>query len=244
MIGYHSVKNFILLTTALSALTPSVFAINATHRHVLIQLGGHWSNQGKKIQHIDINGLIGDDFTVSRSKGSNGLVGIGYLVDGYEKNLFQLAYGINAFYLAQTPIKGTVIQEGFFNNLSYSYNVTNYPVLAIAKSTLNTNHPYSFTLDLGIGPNFIRTNHFREHSLDNGVTLPEDVFSGHTTARFSAMTGLGVKLNNVFGSVPLECGYKFFYLGKGSFNKTNDQLINTLRTGTRYANTVMCSISV
>jgi hypothetical protein len=215
-----------------------------THGHAVVQLGGYWSSQGKA-KHINIDGLIGDDFTVSSGTGSSGLVGLGYFIDGQQKDLFNIAYGINAFYLAQTGVSGNVVQEGLFTNLSYGYHVTHYPVYAVAKSTVNTkSQKHALTIDLGIGPNFMRTDGFQEHSLDGGITIPDNVFSGRTTTTFSAMTGVGIKFNNFFGPAPLECGYKFFYLGQGSFNKKTNQLLNTLNTGSDYANAVMCSITV
>lgn len=210
--------------------------------HAVIQLGSFWSTQGSA-QHINIEGLIGDDFTVSHSKQSNGLIGLGYFLDGQDKNVFNLSYGINAFYLAKTAVTGNVIQEGLFTNLSYGYDVTHFPVYAAAKATIKTKSPrYAITVDAGIGPNFMRTTGFQEYSLD-GVTLPDNIFSSHTTTTFSAMAGVGAKLNNAFGKIPLECGYRFFYLGQGHFNKTSNQVVNALNTGTTYANAVMCAIT-
>ena len=43
--------------------------------HPLLQLGGYWSTLGSE-QHIDILSLIGDEFTVTKRGGSNGLVGV------------------------------------------------------------------------------------------------------------------------------------------------------------------------
>lgn len=238
----------LIWSVVLLSITTQVFSFNLkdllTHGHTIIQLGGYWSIQGKA-QHINIDGLIGDDFTVTSGKDRSGLVGIGYLIDGQEKDLFKIAYGINAFYLAKTGVSGNVVQEGFFTNLFYGYHVTHYPVYAIVTSTIHKKlFKYALTIDLGIGPNFMHTSNLQEHSIDGGITIPDNAFSGHTTTAFSAMTGVGIKFNNFFGSAPLECGYKFFYLGQGSFTKKTNQLLNTLNTGSDYANAVMCSITV
>lgn len=212
--------------------------------HVVFQAGGYWSTQGKK-QHINIQGLIGDEFTVTDNHSSNGLVGLGYFLDGQEKELFKITYGINSFYLAKASVSGGVIQENLFENLSYHYNVTHYPVYAVAKSIIQTKfQKYAFTVDVGVGPNFIMTSGFKENSLDGGITIPDDAFSGRTSTTFSATAGVGIKLNQVFGKAPLECGYRFFYLGKGNFNKNTNQLLNTLSTGNNYANALICSITV
>ena len=155
-----------------------------------------------------------------------------------------MTYGINAFYLPKTGVMGNVTQENLFTNLSYRYNVTHYPIYAVAKSTIKTKSPkYSLTMDAGIGPNFMNTNRFEESSLD-GVTVPDNVFSGRTAAAFSATAGIGMKINQVFGAAPLECGYRFFYLGQGNFNKNTNQLLNTLSTGSDFANAIICSIIV
>lgn len=210
--------------------------------HAVIQLGGYWSHQGQQ-QHINIQGLIGDEFTVTRYNDNNGLFGLGYFLEGQDKPVFIISYGINAFYLAKTAVTGNVIQENLFANLSYGYNLTHYPVYAIAKSTLKTKFPqWALTIDTGIGPNFIKADGFQEYSLD-GITIPDKIFSNHTSTQFSATAGFGVKLNQVFGSAAsLECGYRFFYLGQGNFSKASNQVFNTLKTGSNYANAIMCSI--
>ena len=211
--------------------------------HAIIQLGGYWSNQGQ-MQHVNIEDLIGDEFTVTNHNGSNGLVGIGYFLEGQDNSIFKMSYGVNAFYLAKTDVTGNVIQEELFTNLSYHYNLTHYPIYAIAKSTINTKFSkYGLTIDAGIGPNFMRADGFQEYSLD-GITIPDNIFSSHTTTKFSATAGLGVKINRFFGPTPLECGYRFFYLGQGNFNKASNQVLNTLKTGSNYANALICSMTI
>ena len=211
--------------------------------HKVVQLGGYWTQQGAS-QNINIEGLIGDRFTVTNPRSSNGLVGLGYYLDGQYYDSFKMAYGVNAFYLGPTRVKGQVIQEQLFTNLSYAYNVTHLPVFAAAKATVDLHSPiYALTLDAGIGPNFIKTGNFHENSLD-GITLPDHPFSGHTTTTFAAMAGVGFKLNHVFGQAPLECGYRFFYLGQGNFVKNTNQLLDTLNTGNNYGNAVLCSLTV
>ena len=213
------------------------------HGHAIIQLGGYWSIQGQA-QHINLQDLVGDEFTITNHKGSNGLVGWGYFVDGQEKERFNMVYGINAFYLAKTAVTGNVIQENLFTNLSYQYNVTHYPVYAVAKAIIKAKSAkHALTLDVGIGPNFMRTSGFNESPLD-GITIPDNIFSSRTTTTFTATIGAGFRFNQVFGELPLECGYRLFYLGQGHFNKQTSQVVNTLNTGPNYANAVMCSITI
>jgi hypothetical protein len=212
--------------------------------HPSILFGGYWGTQGKA-QHIDILTLIGNDFTVTDRQSSNGLVGLGYFVDGRTLGLFNMSYGVNWYYLPNAAVAGTVVQEGLFTNLSYSYNLTHYPVYAMAKSTMNLNSEhYALTADVGIGPNFMRASDFREQSLDGGVTVPDNAFGGRETTTFTATAGIGVKKNHVYGNASLECGYRFFYLGQSHLNPKNDQIVNTLDTGTTFANALVCAFSI
>ena len=63
-----------------------------------MQLGGFLSHQGKS-QFGGIQGLIGNMYTIRTQRDSNGLVGAGYYFDGPKNKLFNLSYGVNAFYL-------------------------------------------------------------------------------------------------------------------------------------------------
>ena len=213
------------------------------HGHAVLQLGGYWSIAGVK-QHINIDDLIGDEFTVTQNGSSNGLVGIGYFIDGQETERFKMAYGINAFYLPKTSVSGTVIQEDTYTNLAYRYRLTQYPIYVVAKSIIKTNWShYDATLDVGIGPNFMHAQGFNESTL-GANTVPDAIFSSHTTTTFTATMGAGIKINHLFGEAPLECGYRFFYLGQGHFNAATSQVLNNLSTGSVYGNAVMCSISL
>lgn len=214
------------------------------HNHVSVQIGNYWSNQGSP-QQVNINTLIGDYFNVTSGRGSNYLVGLGYFIDAQERDRFKMSYGIDGFYLPQTSVSGTVLQENLFTNLSYKYNITHYPLYFVAKSSINTKSPeYNVMLDIGVGPDIITTSHFQENSLDGGMTIPDQIFSGKTTTAFSATTGIGIKFNHFLGLTPLECGYRFFYLGKGTLKPLSDQVLNKLSGGSNYANAVICSITL
>lgn len=232
-------------STHSNGLTTFVSQLKTAYHQISFQLGGFRANQGQS-QNIYIDGLIGDRFTVNHHNGSNGLVGAGYYLNPQENNPFNLSYGINAFYLPRTDVSGVVIQEQLFTNLSYYYSTTNYPIYFAAKALIKNKDdaPYNLTLDAGIGPNIIKTATVQETSIDGGITIPDQTFSGRTTTAFSAMAGVGVRINHVFGQAPLECGYRFFYLGQGDFNKLTNQIINTLRTGNSYANALLCSITI
>ncbi|MFI4919109.1 MAG: hypothetical protein ACHP65_06100 [Legionellales bacterium] len=209
-----------------------------------IQFGVFASRQGKS-QDINMVDLIGDHFAVHKDNNINGLVGLGYYVNGYDSKYYELAVGVNAYYLAQQSVRGTVTQEQLFTNLAYGYAVTNYPIYLAAKAALkNASDNYNVTLDLGLGPNIVHTSNFGETSIDGGVTLPDMAFSGRTRTAFSATAGMGLRLNNVFRNMPLECGYRFFYLGAGGFNTINSQILSDFKAGNAYANALICSVTV
>jgi hypothetical protein len=213
--------------------------------HLSIQLGGFQAHQGRA-QSIQINGLIGDYFSVSHSSDYNGLFGLAYSLDGLDRDKVLLSYGINALYLPRASVSGTVLQEDLFTNLGYQYSVVNYPIYAAVKATIKnaSDLRYNVNFDLGIGANIIRTSNVHETSLDGGITQPDFIFKAHTSAAFTAMAGVNLKVNNVFGQMPVECGYRFFYLGQADFAKANDQVLNTLNTGNAYANAIICAVTI
>jgi hypothetical protein len=210
-----------------------------------LQLGGFYASQGAA-QHININNLIGDQFSVDQQYGSNVLAGVGLYVDGQDTQIARVSYGVDAFCLAQTQVTGDVTQEALFTNLSYRYTLTNYPIYIASKIDVKNNYSekMNMTFDAGIGPNIINASNFSEQSLDGGVTRPDHIFSSQNTVALSVMVGVGVKFNNVFGKVPLECGYRFFYLGQGQLNKANSEVSTALNTGYNYANALLCTVMI
>ena len=214
------------------------------HGQGVVQLGGYWDIQAQA-DHVNINGLIGDDFSAATPKiGSSGLFGVGYFIDGFHKSWLNTTIGLNWFYLGPIGKNGTVTQENLYTNLGYRYTITNYPLYAIAQSTLKTPSPkFDVTIDAGVGPNFIQTKSFSEQSLDS-ITIPDQIFAGKTTTVFSATAGIGIKFNHVLGDYPLELGYRFFYLGQGRFSALSNQVNSILTTGQGYANAAVCTFRI
>lgn len=238
-------RKMLLITLAFVASLNPLAALADICGEAVLQLGWFTATQGKS-QHINIEGLIGDDFSVNKSSDQNLLVGAGYYFDFdcLEFPQASLQYGINVFYLAPTKVKGDVTQEGLFTNLSYHYSRTNYPIYFAAKALIPCCMDSDITVDLGIGPNIISTSGFKEKSLDGGITVPDHIFSGKNTVAFSATAGLGWRINNVFENRSFEIDYRFFFLGQGELKKVNSQVKNTLRTGNSYANAIFFSISL
>ncbi len=219
------------------------FALANDRSGPTLQVGWFTANQGKS-QHVGIDGLIGDDFSVSKSSDQNFLIGTGYYFNGLSRKNVSLLYGLNAFYLAPTKVKGKVTQEGLFTNLSYQYSRTNYPIYVSAKALFHCSERSDVSIDLGIGPNIASSGSFKEKSLDSGVTIPDaNMFSRKNVVSCSATAGLGWKVA-VLKYLSFEIDYRFFYLGEGKLKKNNDQVKNNLSTGNSYANALIFSISM
>ncbi len=210
--------------------------------HLVFETGYFNASQGSA-EDVGIEGLNGDQFTLSSTGQQNVLLGLGYFIDGINQPKASLWYGIDAFYLAQTWVKGDIIQEQFWKNLSYQYNISNYPIYFDVKTLFNLdNNQYSLTMDMGIGPNIIVTNQFSEAAIVSDALPDLQSFSGNTSTAFSATVGLGVRFNHLLPKVPVEIGYRFFYLGDSSLKKENDLFSNTLHTGASYANALVASL--
>lgn len=213
--------------------------------HFLAQIGGYSAIQGKaQTIHIAEN-LIGNRYTVTTHNQGNGLVGLGYLFDGpVIQGKFPLSYGINAFFLGQTSVRGYIIQEDEFVNLSYRYKVQHIPLYFVAKTVLDTKvEKLKLAVDAGIGPNFMSASHYREQALASFV-VPDQAFSGRSNTTFSTTVGASLRFMSAPDSIPLECGYRFFYLGQGKFHTSNEQILNTVKTGDNYANAFVCTVTV
>ncbi|HAZ7573642.1 hypothetical protein OQJ02_00440 [Legionella sp. PATHC032] len=212
---------------------------------VSIHGGGFIASPGRA-QDIYIVDLIGDHYSVNKKNSSNALFGLGLSFTGLDNSRLDLTYGVNAFYFGRTTVSGVITQEQLFTNLAYSYSVTNIPIYASVKGIMKNSRSDNFnlTLDIGFGPNFMSTNNFNEQSLDGGITIPNNIFVGREITNFSAMAGIGIRINDVFNLIPIECGYRFFYLGKGNFTSFNNQIINTLNTSDNYANALICTLTI
>lgn len=236
-------KPSISVSSISALLAKNDFSLFDSHISIIPQLGVFDVVQGST-QNVGIDSLLGDRFTIAYHHAQNYLLGIALFFDGTEQEKCRLMYGINAFYFAHTQIEGNVIQEQVFTNLAYHYSITQIPIYFAVKTLININSKYDVTLDFGIGPNVIKTYDFSERSLDGGVTIPDQIFSGKSNVVFSATAGIGIRIDNGINHMPIECGYRFFYLGKGKLSKLSNQVQNTLSTGTTFANALVFSISV
>lgn len=232
------------LFAACTLISFQVYSFDLGDTYPVFQVGGFIGSQGKQ-QVIGIEDSLGNEYTVKDKHHGNVLLGLGYYFEGFENKAFELDYGINAFYLFNTKVNGDIIQEQIFTNLDYSYKISQVPVYAAIKGSFkNKADRCAITFDAGLGANFITTSDYVEHSLDAGFTTPNNTFSGKTTGKFSAMMGVGFKINDVIYDSDLELGYRFFYLGKGELNKELATDLDALSTGNIFANALVLSLSI
>lgn len=208
----------------------------------VVQGGYFWSRQGQQ-QHICINGLIGDEFTVANHGDSNYLLGLGYFFRVHQRRVLDLDCGAIGYFLPKTSVCGNVLQECAFSNLAYAYDITHYPIYVDGKCKFNLEMPKcTFNIDAGVGVNIMHMSNFCETPL-NCFTIPDCIFAGRTRACFSATVGVGFELHR-FGPLSLELGYRFFYLGHSSLQAFSPQVLDNLSTGNCFANALILSISI
>ena len=227
---------------ALLLVSSQTYAFTMPRGHLLFEGGGYYSTQGQS-QNVGIATLIGDTFTVTNRNDWGSIFGVGYLFEGPQWGRVTLDYGVNIFYLAKTKVSGTITQEHLFTNLAFNYYADHMPLYAMVKALVKTNCEHlSVAVDAGVGPNFMETTQYTDMPL-NSYTLPDNAFRGHSNVVFSAMVGIGVRytINN---TIPVEIGYRFFYLGQGYLNQNNTAVLNQLHTGTNYAQAVMVTVSI
>lgn len=240
-------KNYLLYTCLalpLSCLAGSMGNVESSKLWYIPVQGGFFGASQGTTQHINIDGLVGNRYTVDNGSQTSGLAGIGLFLNGYSQERLQLSYGLNLFYLGQTEVHGDIVQENLFTNVSYKYNIQNLPLYAAAKAIIYTDNPnWAFTVDAGAGPDFMWTSNYRERPLTN-FAVPDNAFKGTSKTTFSATAGVGLRLNNFIASMPVECGYRLFYFAKGNLNITNNQYLDTLNTGDTWANSLVCSVII
>ncbi len=254
---FQTIFKRVMLLCCTVLFTPLIFAgtVGLTHvsesspqwtmppSHAVVSLGLYLTRP-RGIQHIDIQGLIGDTYVADENHHSNGLVGIGYFLDAKDNAWYNLSYGVNFFYLPKTFITGKITQESLFTNLAYRYTVQHYPLYGALKLKLKVfPESKSLMLDAGLGADFMEVAHFQETSL-SPITLPDSAFSGRNNTTLTVTAGIGLRLENVFGKAPLECGYRFFYLGHTNLTSNSTQILDRLSTRNIYANAIVFSFTV
>jgi hypothetical protein len=221
------------------------FGFSIRQGQTIFQAGASFNTSGKT-QNIYIQNTLGDRFSVNSQHSQSYLLGLAYLLEGGEKDRYRLDYGLNVFYLGDSSVKGSIYQEFRYDNLAYQYHIQHLPIYAVVKATDKNyfNDRFSLTLDAGIGPSINFTNRFSEWAINGSNSIADPLFKSKTNVTFSAMVGPGVKINRFYKDKPLECGYRFYYLGNSEFNIPNNQWLTSLKTGASYTQAALCSISL
>lgn len=197
---------------------------------------GYFNAREGKSQHISMLDMNGNDYTLNSSNQQNVLVGAGVYIPTH---WHQIDLGLHAFYFNTTGVSGTIVQEGYFSNLAYNYNVINTPIYLSGQKELNLlNLPYNLLIHGGIGPNIVSLYNYSETPL-NSFSKSDHTFSSTARAQFSANAGLGIKLSKQF-----ELSYQFFYLGQSHLNPKNEGVLNSLQTINMYANTLVLTLII
>jgi hypothetical protein len=224
-----------------TSLSNIIERIRAKHPELIAQFGGFIASEGKA-QVINASSLRGNGYTLNNNNEGNALFGVGYYFNGIARDRIDINFGLDWLYMLSTPVSGFINQEQIFQNLSYKYNVRNMPLYVAAKAKYkDSKDRLDWIFDIGVGPNFIRTSGYNESSLTD-FTIPNNTFTANNNVAFTAMAGIGIRAHNAFGKIPLECGYRFMYLGEGQLQINNNQISNTLSTGHGYANSIVCGI--
>lgn len=208
-----------------------------------VSVGGADVLQGEK-QLVNIQNSFGNIYTVDSISKSVFLVGVSALTPVVKKqDSMLLSLGVSAYYLSPSNVQGTIFMEQSFPNLSYRFNTQNIPLYATARGVFRSQQtkPISLVLDAGIGPNIIKTAGYEEHSLDAGVSIPNQTFSGSSTVKLSAMAGIGVRFVQINEHTTMELGYKYYYLNEGQLNP-RPQVLNHLSTGTINAHALVLTL--
>lgn len=220
--------------------------VQEKHPEFIPQIGGYFGSYGKA-QLVDVATLNGNWYTLAKGSPNNVLLGANYYLDAYSHPKYKIQAGLDVFYLPKGSVGGNINleQQEQSENLSYNYSVQNIPLYFAARAKTKELNPYfDLVFDLGIGPNFIRTSNYQQSPLTSYTLSDDQIFSAHNNVSFSAMAGVGTRLYNLLGDLPLECSYRFMYLGQGNLAINDNQLLNTLVTGHNYANTIACGVVI
>ncbi|WP_133130753.1 hypothetical protein [Legionella yabuuchiae] len=231
----------LLLLGLLTLSGLSTYAFHLPQGQLNLSLGGADVHQGQE-QLVNISNTFGNIYTISQQKDTVFLAGAGYFFDVFSRQPMDVSLGASIYYLSSATVNGLIYLERTFPNLGYQYKTTNIPLYAHAKGVWKgQDERVALVVDAGIGPNFIKTHDYQEHSIDGGVTIPNQTFSGDTQVEFSAMAGIGLRLNQVWNNTALEVGYKYFYLNEGELNP-RPQVLNHLNTGNANAHALVFTI--
>lgn len=210
-------------------VSQTILAVEKNQNSWGLTVGGASVHQGAE-QLINIQNSLGNTYIFNKTSDHVAMIGFSWLRQGLIKAPFDVGFGVSAYYFAPAEVDGTIYLERNFPNLSFQYEVKNIPLYVASKIVIpNKAGLPSAVIDLGVGANFITTRNYLERSIDGGISIPSQSFSGKSSVKSSAMAGIGIRLNRFIKNVCLEFGYKYFYLNTGDFNPA-DQILTNLST--------------
>ena len=205
--------------------------------------GGAWILHGQN-QTINIDSAASDYFSVNHTNSNTGIVGAGFYLDNLElrNKRFTVQYTATAFYLPVTRIFGSGTLGETASNFTYDFSVGYLPTLFGLKFTDKpVEKPYHVTIDLGLGFDTLFVSGF--HGTNVVPPTVPDYFAKNTDYSLAATAGVGFKVYPSAYSIPIEIGYRFFYLGQGHLPAIYPAL-GPLGTGYNYANVVMLTLEL
>ncbi len=209
----------------------------------LLHIGGFISSQGIR-QHINLSGLVGNEYYPTQKHSGNVIVGTGFLLPGISNDTVGIEYGVQLYYLPKVTSAGSISIENVLPNLTYKYGVAFLPLYANAKLNIATKYDKTkVTMDFGIGPDFMTMTGYSERPLTT-ATIPNNFYSRQSQTQLSALFGVGIRSAQIPGGGALEVGYRLFYLGRGNFSPNNSQVLTNFDTGPIYANAVTLTMRV
>jgi hypothetical protein len=217
--------------------------------HINLYLGGVETTAGKT-QQVNVDFVLPAEYTFKENRQWNAVLGltllggVGVFREFKTIRNFLFSYGVGAFYLSKVRVSGIVSQAKLFNNLGYSYDITNIPAYVFLKTKADIfEGKHQLVLDVGFGPNVMTMYNYGEWAI-NRTSLKDNAFKGSRETTLSFTSGFAIHFNKIFGDLPVELGYRFFYLGVGHLNINNNQYATNLSTGPSYANAIVCSLII
>jgi len=211
---------------------------SAWDRGYLSLEGGVYHGKIGEAQDVETAGLFIDRYDIDSTYHNAGLIGLGYFFCLPQSPVY---FGVNAYYLTRTTVKGTIFIDQIFPDLNYSYTIKQFPIYASVKATLPFNNGNGINLMAGVGPNIIKIQNYNEFVNEGGLTAPLDTYDSTTSVRLSAMAGIGITFSDFSNGLPIELGYRFFYLGDGALESNFDD-VEDLNTGAMFAHALVVSI--
>lgn len=192
-------------------------------------------------QHVNITGLIGNNYLPESKSAENILLGVGVMK--VMPSYGNIKFGANLFYFHKSNVSGVINVENTFPNLSYGYDVTHVPLLASIEASFKKNAKVTYAINAGFGPDLVITRSYKEQSLD-GVSIPSNEFKGKSQISYAASLGVRTSFKQAVFQKSFSIGYKLFYLGRGNLTPTNSQILTDLSTGHGFAHSLMFSVTV